>query len=91
MDIISEAAGKAAAILKTIDGVGDSEEEVKGNKKAKEWIKVALPRLKTAPGKKLGRALVATHPDSWWFDVKDKWFVDRKAQDRGWRKKSNKK
>jgi len=30
MDIISDAASKAAAILKTIDGVGDAEEEVKG-------------------------------------------------------------
>lgn len=30
MEIISEAAEKAAAILKTIDGVGDSEEESKG-------------------------------------------------------------
>lgn len=62
-------------------------EEVKGNKKAKEWIQIALKRIKTVPGKKLGRELVKTHPDSWWFDVKDKWFVDRKEKHQKWNKK----
>ncbi|MBI2577221.1 MAG: HD domain-containing protein [Candidatus Wildermuthbacteria bacterium] len=62
-------------------------EEVKGNKKAREWIQIALKRLKTNSGKKLGKTLVEIHPDSWWFDVKDKWFIDRKDKDRGWVRK----
>lgn len=62
------------------------EEEVKGNSKAREWAKIALKRLKTSAGQKLGKALMEIHPDSWWFDVKDKWFVDRKNKDREWRK-----
>ena len=63
------------------------EEEVKGNKKAKEWIIIALKRIKTGAGKKLGKILVKTHPDSWWFNVKDQWFVDRKDKDKSWDKK----
>ncbi|OHB21926.1 MAG: hypothetical protein A2939_01500 [Parcubacteria group bacterium RIFCSPLOWO2_01_FULL_48_18] len=62
-------------------------EEVKGNQKAREWIQIALKRLKTDAGKKLGKALVEIHPDSWWFDAKDKWFVDRKDKNRGWNRK----
>lgn len=61
-------------------------EEIKGNSKAKDWITIALKRLKTDAGKKLGEVLVATHPDSWWFDANDAWFVDRKKEDQGWKK-----
>lgn len=63
-------------------------EEVKGNKKAKGWAEITLKRLKTNAGKKLGRTLMKTHPDSWWFDMRDKWFVDRKSVDREWKKKT---
>lgn len=62
-------------------------EEVKGNQKARKWLPPVLARLKTAVGKKLGRALMKTHPDAWWFDVKDQWFVGREEKDRRWRKK----
>lgn len=58
------------------------EEEVKGNLKAKSWISPALKRLKTPAGRQLGRLLITTHPDEWWFDEKDAWFVDRKKSRR---------
>src|SRR3989338_5165345 len=48
-------------------------EETKGNLKAKRWIDIALKRLKTDAGKKLGKLIAKTHPDSWWFDAKDAW------------------
>jgi len=60
-------------------------EEMKGNGKAKAWIDIAVKRLKTAPGKKLGEILVKKHPDSWWFDAGDEWFVDRKETDQKWK------
>lgn len=60
-------------------------EEVKGNIKAREWIEGALKRLKTPSGKKLGEMLDHTHPDSWWYEAGDEWFVDRKEEDRRWK------
>lgn len=63
------------------------EEEVKGNTKAKSWLKSACKRIKTPAGKKLAKALLSIHPDHWWYDEKDKWFVDRKEKNREWRHK----
>lgn len=60
------------------------EEEVKGNIKAKSWLKSAYKRLKTPVAKKIGKRLIFTHPDHWWYDEGDKWFVDRKQIDRKW-------
>ena len=60
-------------------------EEVKGNKKAISWIDIAYKRLKTDAGKRLGKKLLETNPDSWWFDAGDKWFVDRNKEDKGWK------
>jgi len=60
-------------------------EEVKGNKKAEKWIVSAVKRLKTPAGKKLGKTLLKTDPDAWWFNAKDPWFVDRKQKDRKWK------
>jgi len=65
-------------------------EEVKGNSKAKEWIGIAIKRLKTAGGQKIGKMLVSTHPDAWWFDARDEWFVDRGAQNMKWGGKNKK-
>lgn len=62
------------------------DEEEKGNKKAAGWAKIARKRLKTPAGKQLGRGLMNIHPDSWWFDQSDNWFVDRKKKDQKWRK-----
>ena len=62
-------------------------EEAKGNTKAHGWIKVSFKRLKTSAGKKIGKILTNKPPDAWWFNVKDKWFVDRKQKDRKWGKK----
>lgn len=68
-------------------------EEVKGNVKAKKWISIAQKRLKTPNGKRLGKFLATIHPDEWWFDDKDKWFVDRlkEFQDWGGKKKNGRK
>lgn len=60
-------------------------EEIKGNSKTRSWINIALRRLRTKAGKKLGKVLVKTNPDSWWFDSRDSWFVDRKTKDKQWR------
>ena len=59
-------------------------EEVKGNIKAKRWIDIAYKRLKTSSAQQLGKYLISTSPDSWWFDAKDAWFVDRKQKDQKW-------
>lgn len=53
------------------------EEELKGNTKARAWAKIGYERLKTAQAKAVGRSLLSTHSDAWWFDVNDKWFVSR--------------
>ncbi len=57
-------------------------EEVKGNIKAKEWIKIATKRLKTKAAQKLAKVILNTHPDLWWFDPSDPWFVDRKEENK---------
>lgn len=62
-------------------------EEIKGNSKAKKWISIGAKRLKTPAGKKLAKILIKMHPDSWWFDEADKWFVDRKVKDKKWHSK----
>lgn len=61
------------------------QEEIKGNVKAKKWIDIALKRLKTDSGKKVGKILVKTHPDEWWFNADDKWFVDRDKKNQKWK------
>jgi putative hydrolases of HD superfamily len=60
-------------------------EEVKGNIKARKWINIALKRLKTPAGRRMGRLLVKIHPDDWWFNAEDRWFVDRKSDQRKWK------
>jgi len=61
------------------------EEEIKGNSKAKVWIKTAGQRLHTKSGKQLYRYLIKTHPDAWWFNVKDKWFINREKKYQKWK------
>jgi putative hydrolases of HD superfamily len=60
------------------------EEEVKGNKKATSWLYHAPKRLKTPIGKKLAHLLLTTHPDAWWFNINDKWFLERKKSQQSW-------
>jgi len=64
------------------------EEEVKGNKKAKEWIYTAKQRLDTPAAKKIVTLLLSTHPDRWWFDKHDKWFVGREEKYRTMRRRT---
>ncbi len=59
-------------------------EEVKGNIKAKDWINIAIKDLRTKHGKELGKILAKTHPDSWWLDINDPWFIGRKEKYRKW-------
>jgi putative hydrolase of HD superfamily len=61
------------------------EEEIKGNIKARAWIKISVKRLKTSPGKNLCKVLLKIHPDAWWFNANDAWFVDRKKKDQKWK------
>jgi len=61
------------------------EEEVKGNIKARSWVVSAVKRLKTNAGKVVGARLLKTHPDAWWFNEKDKWFVTRSEKTRAWK------
>ena len=63
------------------------EEETKGNIKARAWSKIAFKRIKTTAGKKIGKLILATHPDDWWFDKKDKWFVSRNPKLQSWKNK----
>ncbi len=63
------------------------EEFDKGNFKAKSWIELAYKRLKTPQAKKLGKLLTEIKPDDWWFNEKDKWFIDRKPETKKWKSK----
>ncbi len=63
------------------------EEEIKGNAKAKSWAKDAARRMKTPAGKAIAKLLLTTHPDDWWHDDKDPWWIDRNPTHQQWRKK----
>lgn len=65
-------------------------EEIKGNTKAREWIDIAVKRLKTDVAKKIVKILIKTHPDDWWFNSGDDWFIDRKVEFKQWGVKKNK-
>lgn len=62
-------------------------EEIKGNSKARGWADTAAKRLKTEVGKKLAKIILETHPDAWWNDANDPWFIDRNQEDRKWKDK----
>lgn len=52
-----------------------------GNKRAKEWIDVALKRLKTREGQELGAKIVTVDSDRWWFGEKDdSWWIHRNKE-----------
>lgn len=63
------------------------EEETKGNAKAKGWAKDAAKRMKTPAGKAIAKLLLTTHPDDWWHDESDTWWIDRNPKDQKWREK----
>lgn len=66
-------------------------EEVKGNKKATDWIDIAFKRLNTKTGKTLGKILIEKNPDSWWRGDSNAWFIHRKEADKKWGSKKKKK
>lgn len=59
-------------------------EEEKGNAKARGWAETAIKRLKTDIAIKLAKKLMQVHPDAWWHDGNDSWFVDRNPKDQKW-------
>lgn len=61
-------------------------EEEKGNEKARKWAEIAVKRLKNDSAQQLAKYIMNTHPDAWWFDYEDKWFVDRNPNKRDWKK-----
>lgn len=51
-----------------------------GNAKAEEWLPSAAARLKTKEGISLGKVILETRSDRWWFgDPTDGWWVYRKG------------
>lgn len=92
LDLYTEEQGRStnmARLVKDADNLewiaSLREEETKGNVKAAQWASDALRRLKTKEGKLVGKALFGMHPDDWWHDPTDPWFVERKEKDRQWR------
>ncbi len=65
------------------------EEVVKGNTKGQVWAEIAFKRLKTLAAQKLGQLLLTTHPDDWWFDETDRWYIDRGDALKGWKPKGS--
>jgi len=47
-----------------------------GNPNAKEWLAYALKRLCTDSGKAMGREIMASKSDAWWFDNDADWWVN---------------
>ncbi|MCG6879228.1 MAG: HD domain-containing protein [Deltaproteobacteria bacterium] len=47
-----------------------------GNPNAKEWLAYALKRLGTENGKALGREILASRSDTWWFDNDAEWWIN---------------
>jgi putative hydrolase of HD superfamily len=50
-----------------------------GNKRADEWIKLAVKRLKTKSAKEIAQQVLKTDSNAWWFEgnKNDTWWVDR--------------
>lgn len=47
-----------------------------GNPNAKEWLKYALKRLCTDSGKAMGREIMDSKSDAWWFDNNTEWWIN---------------
>jgi putative hydrolase of HD superfamily len=47
-----------------------------GNPNAEEWLVYALKRLCTESGKALGREIMTSKSDDWWFDKNTDWWVN---------------
>lgn len=49
-----------------------------GNERASEWLPSATARLKTESGQMLGKIIIETRSDRWWFgDPTNEWWVNR--------------
>ena len=47
-----------------------------GNPNAKKWLGYALKRLCTESGKTIGREIMSSKSDGWWFDDDEDWWVN---------------
>ena len=47
-----------------------------GNPNAKKWLAYALKRLCTESGKTIGREIMSSKSDGWWFDDDEDWWVN---------------
>ncbi len=47
-----------------------------GNPNAKEWLKYAMERLCTQTGKAMGREIMESKSDGWWFDDDRDWWIN---------------
>ncbi len=54
-----------------------------GNPNAKEWLGYALKRLCTDSGKALGREIMASKSDAWWFDNNTEWWINGSGNQTG--------
>ena len=54
-----------------------------GNPNAKEWLKYALKRLCTDSGKAMGREIMDSKSDAWWFDNDTEWWVNGSGNQTG--------
>lgn len=49
-----------------------------GNKRASDWIKPAVKRLKTENAREIAKHILETDSNEWWFGNKeDKWWVNK--------------
>lgn len=52
-----------------------------GNTRAGTWIPSSIKRLKTSEACELGKMILKTQSDAWWFsDKDDEWWVNRKRK-----------
>lgn len=52
-----------------------------GNERARDWITIAIKRLKTDSGKRLAEKIFTTDSDTWWIgDKEDPWWVSRNKE-----------
>ncbi len=49
-----------------------------GNARAKDWIEIAIKRLKTDIAQQIAKEIMSTDSNEWWFgDKADEWWVSR--------------
>ncbi len=70
---------KIAKDADNLDWILSLKEEMDiGNSRAKQWMLIAIKRLKTKDAKEIAQNIIKTNSDEWWFSNKDdEWWVSR--------------